>query len=1097
MDIGAWLKELGLERYAAAFEENAVDERVLPRLTGDDLKEIGVMAVGHRRILLDAISALSVGKSEPPESADGEEPGSERRQVSVLFADIVGYSALSSELDAEEVRVLLDAFFSMADQAVIGHGGNVDKHIGDCVMGVFGAPVAHGNDEERAVRAAIAIRDGAGKLAGKVGRQVRVHVGVASGEVVAAPGVDTHREYTVTGETVNLASRLADRATADEILVSASVHSAVAARISCEPAGAFELKGFAEPLAVWRVQQVSTGGTERLRPFVGRAAETRQIAAAIEGCATTGTGQTILVRGEPGIGKSRLAEEFRRLASNAGFVALHGLVLDFGGDKGRAAVATLADGLIRREYGPQAVESAKSLRAALAASGLDLPDQAIVFDLLDANMPEEIRTVFEFLDRDARQRHALNAMVRIIESVCQNASILLIVEDIHWADTDVLEILSAIAGTAAKQPVLLVVTTRPEGDPLRHGWIPGGPLMSLDLAPLSNGDARSLAESYFDAAAAQVEACVQRAAGNPLFLDQLLQHAQSQAQGAVPNSIQSLVQARMDQLPPRDKKALQTASVLGQTFTLETLRHLLDDPSFDCSLLRQRQLVRQRDDGFMFNHALIRDAAYGTLLRNRRRDLHKRAADWLADREPVLTAEHLALADDPEAPRACLSAAKSLAAKYRFEQALGIAERGLGVSGDREITFELEILRAEMLLHSGDTTAALDAFAKVTEAATNARETCRSLLGLASARRISDDLESALEDTRQATELAEAEGLTEDAARGYGLLGNLLFPRGDVEGCYTAHLKSLELAQATGSPELEASALGGLGDVEYLRGNTKEATQRFAQCVDLARSHNLRRTEVANMPMYAIAQLWNTNIEEVLETGLQAIGAAAAIGFDRAEMIGHHAAFFAYFYSDGIREALEHAERATALAKNLKAPRFEAEGLVFEAEVLFDLGRASEARTKYFEALAIGRRTGMAYMGPVFLGGCAKVAETGEELAALADEGEILLANDPVCHNHVIFRANLIDICLVRREWAGARYHAHALARYLDGRDIPGIRIIIERGLALAGFGESPGDAEAGLERIAAQLRQYGHKRLLRRVEAALEECRKPTNQSR
>lgn len=1088
MDIGAWLRGLGMERYIEAFEENAVDERVLPRLTGEDLKEIGVAAVGHRRMLLDAIAALGGDGGPAPAGEQQAEPGGERRQVSVLFADLAGFTALSSELDAEEVHALLDAFFAVADQAVIDHGGTVDKHIGDCVMGVFGAPVAHGNDPERAVRAAIAIRDGAAKLIGKVGRAVRIHVGVASGEVVAAQGGEAHREYTVTGESVNLASRLADRARADEILISDSVHKAVAGRMLCEAAGTFELKGFAEPLNAWRVQQVSAATAEQARPFVGRASEIRQFAAALEGCSTTRSGQTILVRGEPGIGKSRLTEEFRRLATEAGFATFQGLVLDFGGDNGRAALSQLAAGLFRRQFGPQAAETSEVADQAMSEAGIAAAERAVIFDLLDMTMPAELRPGFDALDRQARQRHGRLAMIRLVENACRKGPLLLVVEDIHWADDSVLDILSAIAGTTSEQPVQLVVTTRADADPSRQGWSAGGPLMTLDLAPLSRNDALALAENYFDAAAAQVEACVQRASGNPLFLDQLLQHAQSKAQGAVPDSVQSLVQARMDQLAPREKKALQTASVLGQTFRLEALRHLLDDSSFECTALVQRRLVRPQDDGFIFSHALIRDAAYGTLLRNRRRELHRRAAEWLRDRDFALTAEHLALAGDKEAPAACLSAARSLAARYRFEQALALTERGLGVESGGDAAFDLRLLRADLLLQTGETNAALEAFAAAAEIASRAQEQCRSLLGLASARRISDDLDKALEDTQKGIEIAVREGLLEDAARGYGLLGNLLFPRGDVDGCLAAHSKSLELARKAGSVELEASALGGLGDVEYLRGNSQEACRRFGQCLELARAHKLRRTELANMPMYAISKMWLSNLEDVRALALDAVGAAASIGFDRAEMVGHHAAYFAFVNLNRPQEALHHAELATSLARRLNAPRFEAEGLAFEAEALFELDRIAEARAKFHEALAIGRKSGMRYMGPIFLGGCALVAQTDEELAALVKEGEELLADDVVSHNHSIFRIGLINVCRRRRDWGGMRHHAAALAEFLDGRNVRGLNLVIEGALALADFGEGEPEARGKLVRLAGKAREHGYERLVRDLESALDE---------
>ena len=183
VDVAAWLREMGLGQYEQAFNDNAVDDEVLPRLTADDLKDLGVVAIGHRRKLLDASRHWGHTRQRwrPRRELEGE-----RRQVTVVFADLAGYTALSRELDAEEVHALLERFFTCADRLVAEHGGRIDKHVGDCVMAVFGAPVAHGNDAERAVRAALAIRDAMPTVAAEAGRPVRVHIGVAGGEVVAS-----------------------------------------------------------------------------------------------------------------------------------------------------------------------------------------------------------------------------------------------------------------------------------------------------------------------------------------------------------------------------------------------------------------------------------------------------------------------------------------------------------------------------------------------------------------------------------------------------------------------------------------------------------------------------------------------------------------------------------------------------------------------------------------------------------------------------------------------------------------------------------------------------------------------------------------------
>jgi class 3 adenylate cyclase len=260
VDVTAWLRSLGLERYAEAFRANDIDAEILLDLTAEDLVGLGVTSIGHRRKLLAAIAALRGSpapatdlptneRSAPAADAAAASPlpEGERRQVTVLFADLSGYTALSRELDAEELHALAGRFFDTVDAVVEGYGGAVDKHIGDCVMAVFGAPIAHGNDPERAVRAALDIQRRVPALADARGRPLGVHIGVASGQVVASgTGSARHREYTVTGESVNLASRLTDAAQAGEVLISDAVHRALAERLACAEAGALVVKGFAE-----------------------------------------------------------------------------------------------------------------------------------------------------------------------------------------------------------------------------------------------------------------------------------------------------------------------------------------------------------------------------------------------------------------------------------------------------------------------------------------------------------------------------------------------------------------------------------------------------------------------------------------------------------------------------------------------------------------------------------------------------------------------------------------------------------------------------------------------------------------------------------
>ena len=257
------------------------------------------MAIGHRRKLLDAIAALGGPTRQrwrPRPELEGE-----RRQVTVVFADLAGYTALSRELDAEEVHAFLERFFTCTDRLVAEHGGRIDKHVGDCVMAVFGAPVAHGNDAERAVRAALAIRDAMPTVAAEAGRPVTVHIGVAGGEVVASgTGSVTHREYTITGDSVNLAARLTDAARPGEILVSDAVRRTLVDRLDCEETGALAVKGLADPVLAWRLRGISAPSASARRPLVGRDVELGQFRAVLDACVGSGRGRAVLVRGEAG-----------------------------------------------------------------------------------------------------------------------------------------------------------------------------------------------------------------------------------------------------------------------------------------------------------------------------------------------------------------------------------------------------------------------------------------------------------------------------------------------------------------------------------------------------------------------------------------------------------------------------------------------------------------------------------------------------------------------------------------------------------------------------------------------------------------------------
>jgi class 3 adenylate cyclase/tetratricopeptide (TPR) repeat protein len=1088
-DVAQWLRSLGLGRYEQAFRDADIDGEVLADLDDADLEKLGV-SLGHRKKLLKAIAALAapseIAPAEPGAAAAVE---GERRQVTVLFADLAGYTRMTRELGAETMHDITDRFFGLADDVIERFGGTIDKHIGDCVMAVFGAPVAHGNDPERAVRAALAIRDAMPDLSRAIGRELSMHVGIASGQVVASRGAG-QKTYSMTGDSVNLASRLTDQAAAGAILVSEHVWRLLAGRLDHVEVDALTLKGLEAPVRAFRVIGLREADVAE-RPFVGRRDELQQLESVLEACLANSRGQVVHVRGEAGIGKSRLVEELQRHASEAGFACHKGLVLDFGASAGQDAVGSLARSLLSL---PPANDEAATVAAVEAAvdHGLVAADRKVFLnDLLDLPQPTAQRALYDAMDDRARRQGRQDTLAELVERAAVEAPRLIVVEDIHWTDGPTLGHLARLAQAAGGARAVLVMTSRRQGDPLDQVWrsnAGGTPLVTLDLGPLREDEANALALAYVDASAEVARRCIARAAGNPLFLDQLLRHAEESAEDSVPGSVQSLVQARLDHLQPADRQALQAASVLGQRFAPDALAHLLGRPADDCANLVRHLLVRPNGDDFLFAHALIRDGVYDSLLRSRRVALHLRAAEWFAPRDLALCAEHRDRAEDPGAPDAYLEAARGQLATYRYDAALALAERGLAIARNKEQTFGLTCLRGEILHDLGAMAEARDVYGAALEAADDDAQRCRAWLGLAAVKRVTDDLDGAFADLERAEAAATRLGLAAELARVHFLRGNLFFPRGNIQGVLDEHEKSLRFAKASGSVELEAAALGGLGDAEYVRGRMLTAGERFRACVALCREHGFGRIEVANRPMAALTSLFALKLADATTEAQAAIEASTRVGHKRSLMIGRHVAFFCALVAGDHAAAEHHTVQALDLARQLAARRFEAEALHFLGAVRHAQGRRAEALELVRQGLVIGRETGMAFMGPWMLADLALATDQVDERRAALAEGEALLVAGSVSHNHLWFYAIAIETSLERGEWREAERYAEALEAYTRPEPLPWADFHVARGRALAAFGAARRDRSvmAQLERLRAEAIGVGFVSALAAIEAAL-----------
>jgi class 3 adenylate cyclase/tetratricopeptide (TPR) repeat protein len=716
MDLGAWLKQTGFERYEAAFRDNGIDEAVLPHLTAEDLKEIGVATVGDRRKLLAAIAALASptasGESaapQPPPAPTKRVPEipAERRPITVMFCDLVGSTALASRLDAEDWRSLVNAYLHEASAAVTGLGGHVLKRLGDGLMALFGYPSAQENDAERAVRAALAIHRALAAInarnSAKSMPELSARVGLETGPVV----VEATGE--VFGDAPNIAARVQAAADPGSVLVTRNVQLQVAGLFVVENQGARELRGISEPVQLFRIIRASgagrRGGVRSLTPFVGRDEELGLLARRWESV-RAGDGQLVLIVGEPGLGKSRLVEEFRaRLAETP-----HSWV-EWSASQlfQNTPLHPIAEwGRLRFGADTPAEQRLADLEGTLRLIGLDpIEHTPLLAPLVDIPLPPGREAAFA---PEELRRRQLAALVAWVFAGARSQPIVLAFEDLQWADPTSLGLLHALAERGGPAPLFLVATSRPE---FRPSWGMRSHHSAISLAPLKRGEVYQMVSEITSRHALSknlVEGVSERTGGVPLFIEEvtrlLLEQGVVGGVQAIPATLQQSLAARLDRLGP-DREVVQISAVLGREFAYPLLREVaeLDEPALQASMERLADADLLFVEGappqstYRFKHALIQEAAYESLLKTRRQALHRRAAEILCHKperaaaKPELVAHHFTEAGlDDEAVEWWGKAGDQALSRSAFQEAIAhlgkaieTADRGKPVGERRAI----------------------------------------------------------------------------------------------------------------------------------------------------------------------------------------------------------------------------------------------------------------------------------------------------------------------------------------------------------------------------------------------------------------------------
>ena len=819
----------------------------------------------------------------------------ERKIVTVLFADVVNSTRFASMVDPEQLRAQMARFFEIAREEIHRYGGTVEKFIGDAVMAVFGLPVVHEDDPERAARAAAAIRARVSAEADR-GALPQVRMGIYTGEVIANPQAAAQGEFLVTGEAVNLAARLQQHAAPTQILIGERAMRGLRQVARLRPVTSLTVKGSEAPLPAWELVEVPPPREREVRPtpFVGREEDLDLLEGYLRRMRRDGRGCLITILGPAGVGKTRLAQEFRGQAGD--LHVLRGRALPYGTGVPFWALGEAIRDECRIIFGDP-LESARR-KLADTATRLEIPD---AIPALEAALG------FGGDGRELTREALFRAMRLFLEGVSRRTPLLLILEDTHCAEDATLDFLEHTADALRGMPILLLVLARPDLLERRPRWMGGmrnTAVLMLDL--LGDAESRALVDGFLGGKAAPapvLDLVLRRAEGNPLFMEEILRVLIEReiltetnghwgltvplTQVTIPESVHAVVAARIDALPGPEKRALQAAAIVGKDFWLGALGHLIDESNIDIAvqglvakdvLVHKRRSTLRGEDEFTFRHILLRDVAYATIPKAQRWPLHARCAEWqqriAGDRQSewadfvahhwvqvVTLRRDLGLPFDPRAREQAVAnlllAGERATALYANTTALDHYSRALELDPPPPERLRALLGRGDVWMLLGQYEPARDDFGAVRVLAQEVgdpRWEAVALDRLGHSYRRQDQVSRALEHLEPALALSRKAGDLPLTGHILNHIGFVYFTNCKHEEALRPHQEARQMFEATGDLAGLAESLNGLGENALLLGRFQEGFQWCSESAKISDQVGNRSLAGENWYMIAVSR---------------------------------------------------------------------------------------------------------------------------------------------------------------------------------------------------------------------------------------------------